>query len=158
MFQKFYAKNSRNFQSMQTNKERNKLQIFYWYIAMAKFLRNSLVLISWWMKQNHSLSLTKSEFFNRHKQTHIVPFIELDIWNRKLVYRRLFKNNAESYSKQCAMQIFETFYIASQEKGKHLRMGYLRVLWLNWEVCWILLWGWFQWNIGFSLQEQMVVY
>ena len=87
-----------------------------------------------------------------------IPFIELDIRNRKLVYKTLFKNNAESYSNQCAMQIFETFYIASQEKGKHLRMGYLRVLWLNWEVCWILLWGWFQWNIGFSLQEQMVVY
>ena len=84
------------------------------------------------MNETKSLTISKkSEFFNQHKQTQIVPFIELDIRNKKLVYKTLFKNNAESYSKQCAMQIFETFYIASQEKGKHLRVGYLRVLWLN---------------------------
>ena len=83
---------------------------------------------------NKTKSLTifeKSEFFNQHKQTHIVPFIELDIQNKKLGYKTLIKNNAKSYSKQCAVQIIETFYIASQEKEKHLRMGYLRVLWLN---------------------------
>ena len=96
------------------------------------------------MNETKSLIISKKlEFFNQHKQTHIVPFTELDIWNRKLVYKTLFKNNAESYSKQCAVQIFETFYIASQWKEKHLRMGYLRVLWLNWEVCWILLWRWY---------------
>ena len=84
------------------------------------------------MNKTKSLTISKkSEIFNQHKQIHIVPFIELDIRNRKLVYKTLFKNNAESYSKQCAVQIFETLYIASQEKEKHVRMGYLRVLWLN---------------------------
>ena len=84
------------------------------------------------MNETKSLTISKkSKYFNQHKQTHIVPFIELDIQNKKLVYKTLFKNNAESYSKPCAVQIFETFYIAYQEKGKHLRMGYLRVLWLN---------------------------
>ena len=84
------------------------------------------------MNETKSLTISKkSEIFNQHKQTHTVPFIEFYIRNKKLVYKMLFKNNAESYLKQCAVQIFETFYIASQEKGKHLRMGYLRVLWLN---------------------------
>ena len=53
------------------------------------------------MNEMKSLTISKKlEIFNQHKQTHIVPFIELDIRNRKLVYKTLFKNNAESYSKQ----------------------------------------------------------
>ena len=54
------------------------------------------------MNETKSLTISKkSEFFNQHKQNHIVT--ELDIRNRKLVYKMFFKNNAESYSKQCAV-------------------------------------------------------